>query len=115
MMACLASSIPLLTIQVDYVIQYTNASIPKTAGTAYVSGYIILLAVQYSWILVFGSDQSTFLGRLGSMMEYEDAVKNEERGFEPEFYSEKAIESRHSEPSSTTYNPAKKPLCKFES
>jgi hypothetical protein len=105
MLAFLASSIPLLTIQVDYVIQYTKANIPKTAATAYVSGYIILLAVQYSWVLVFGSDQSTFLGRLGSVME---PVRNEERGFEPEFYSEKP-ESRLSQPSAT-YNPTNKTL-----
>lgn len=112
-MAILASSIPLLTIQVDYVIQYTKANIPKSAATAYVSGYIILLAVQYSWILVFGSDQSTFLGRLGSIVDH-DTARNEGRGFEPKFYSEKTDESRLSPPSGATYNPANKTLCELK-
>lgn len=42
----LAVSIPLLTIQADYVIQYTQSSIPRDAANAYAAGYIILIIVQ---------------------------------------------------------------------
>lgn len=42
----LAASIPLLTIQVDYVIQYIKPSIPRDPANAYAAGYIILIIVQ---------------------------------------------------------------------
>lgn len=109
-MTFLASSIPLLTIQVDYVIQYTRSNIPKIPATAYVSGYIILLTVQYVWILVLGSDKSTFFGRLGHTEQAPVSHHHQEhqtQGFEPEFYSEKLNnESRQSQPSSATLNRA---------
>ncbi|CEP14448.1 hypothetical protein [Parasitella parasitica] len=101
MMTFLASSIPLLTIQVDYVIQYTKSNIPKIPATAYVSGYIILLTVQYMWVLVLGSDKSTFFGKLGHL----EQPQSQEQAFEPEFYSEKLHnESRQSQPNSATLN-----------
>lgn len=106
MMTILASSIPLLTIQVDYVIQYTKTNIPKIPATAYVSGYTILLIVQYMWVLVLGSDKSTFLGKLGHL-EQPSFQQQQQQGFEPEFYSEKLNnESKQSQPNSATLNRA---------
>ncbi|OBZ82967.1 High osmolarity signaling protein sho1 [Choanephora cucurbitarum] len=64
MVAVLASSIPMLTIQVDYVVQLTKTSIPSVPGNAYVSGYIILIIVHYAWLFVLGSEETTWLGRL---------------------------------------------------
>ncbi|CAO3634279.1 unnamed protein product [Mucor fragilis] len=115
MMTFLASSIPLLTIQVDYVIQYTKSNIPKIPATAYVSGYIILLTVQYTWILVLGSDKSTFFGRMGHMeqapLSHHHQQEHTTQGFEPEFYSEKLNnESRQSQLNSATLNRALYPL-----
>lgn len=111
MMTFLASSIPLLTIQVDYVIQYTKSNIPKIPATAYVSGYIILLTVQYTWILVLGSDKSTLFGRMGHMeqapLSHHHQQEHTTQGFEPEFYSEKLNnESRQSQLNSATLNRA---------
>lgn len=113
MMTFLASSIPLLTIQVDYVIQYTKSNIPKIPATAYVSGYIILLTVQYTWILVLGSDKSTFFGRMGHMEQaplshhHQQQQEHAAQGFEPEFYSEKLNnESRQSQLNSASLNRA---------
>ncbi|KAI7902694.1 uncharacterized protein BX663DRAFT_510156 [Cokeromyces recurvatus] len=65
MLAFLATSIPLLTVQIDAVMQFSRQSLPKIPANTYVSGYIILLIVQYVWILIFGSDASTFFGQLG--------------------------------------------------
>lgn len=49
MIALLTTSIPLLTIQIDYVLQYTNRSnIPKGPTNTYVVGYIVLVIVQVS-------------------------------------------------------------------
>jgi hypothetical protein len=89
MMTFLASSIPLLTIQVDYVVQYTKSNIPKMPAHAYVAGYIILLTIQYMWVLVIGSDSQTTLGRLGHIVADEVNVHH----IEPEFYSEKIMQS----------------------
>ncbi|CAO3623038.1 unnamed protein product [Mucor hiemalis] len=90
MLTFLAASIPLLTIQIDYVAQYTKPNIPKMPANAYVAGYIVLVIVQYLWILVIGSDESTRLGRLGSFQSKEPSPTNR---FEPEFYSEKMLQS----------------------
>ncbi|KAI8368103.1 uncharacterized protein BYT42DRAFT_521781 [Radiomyces spectabilis] len=60
----LASSIPLLTIQIDYVIQYNKPVSIKDSANAYAGGYIGLVVVQYLWVLVFGSDSQSRLGRL---------------------------------------------------
>ncbi|KAI8069860.1 uncharacterized protein B0P05DRAFT_551197 [Gilbertella persicaria] len=88
MMAVLASSIPLLTIQVDYVIQLTKAMVSKTpSANAYVSGYMILLVVHYAWIIVIGSDKTTWLGALGQA----EDIRNDCR-IEPEFFAEKTIQ-----------------------
>lgn len=97
MVAFLASSIPLLTIQIDYVIQYTKTNIPKVPASAYVSGYIILVIVQYMWILVIGSDDQTWLGQLGYHLP----------AFEPtnSYYSEKMDQSL---PSSAIMRPLRK-------
>ncbi|KAI8327613.1 hypothetical protein EDC96DRAFT_531523 [Choanephora cucurbitarum] len=70
MVAVLASSIPMLTIQVDYVVQLTKTSIPSVPGNAYVSGYIILIIVHYAWLFVLGSEETTWLGRLRESGDY---------------------------------------------
>ncbi|KAI9312823.1 hypothetical protein BX666DRAFT_1982290 [Dichotomocladium elegans] len=61
----LGASIPLLTIQVDYVVQYTKLSAPREPANAYAAGYVILICVQYMWIIVFGSDPDSSLGQWG--------------------------------------------------
>ncbi|GAA5805975.1 hypothetical protein HPULCUR_011502 [Helicostylum pulchrum] len=88
MVTFLASSIPLLTIQIDYVVQYTNPNIPKVPASAYAAGYIILVVIQYMWALVIGSDSKTRLGRLGYI-----STENVPSNYEPEFYSEKMLQS----------------------
>ncbi|KAI8993433.1 hypothetical protein BDB01DRAFT_902960 [Pilobolus umbonatus] len=72
--AFLASSIPLLTIQIDYVVQNDKPSLQKLYIHAYGVGYAIILIIQYSWILVLGSDKETFLGRLGYLPEEEKCL-----------------------------------------
>ncbi|CAO3687840.1 unnamed protein product [Rhizopus stolonifer] len=67
MMALLATSIPLLIIQIDYVIQYTRSFVPKGPATVYVAGYIVLVIMQYLWILIYGSKNTTFFGKLGKI------------------------------------------------
>ncbi len=93
MLTFLAASIPLLTIQIDYVVQYTKPNIPKMPANAYVAGYIVLVTVQYMWVLVIGSDKSTMLGKLGHMSSDSEDVPSSNNGFEPEFYSEKMLQS----------------------
>lgn len=87
----LAASIPLLTIQADYVIQYTTPSVPLDGANAYAAGYIILVCVQvmiqskksclaiinvrflvqYMWVVVFGSDPNSYFGMFGQIQEDE--------------------------------------------
>ncbi|KAI9491705.1 hypothetical protein BDB00DRAFT_977947 [Zychaea mexicana] len=67
----IAASIPLLTIQADYVIQYTKPSVPKDPANAYAAGYIILVFVQYLWVIVFGSDPNSYLGAFGRIVDDE--------------------------------------------
>ncbi|KAI9485642.1 MAG: hypothetical protein EXX96DRAFT_603940 [Benjaminiella poitrasii] len=92
MLAFLATSIPLLTVQVDTVMQFTKTSLPKVPANAYVCGYIMLLIVQYTWMLIFGSDPTTFFGQLG----YHSSEQNLTPSVSShEFYSEKKLsESR---------------------
>jgi hypothetical protein len=49
MVMFLASSIPLLTIQIDYVLQSNRPSMKKVAADIYAAGYIILVLVQVSF------------------------------------------------------------------
>ncbi|CAO3694836.1 unnamed protein product [Rhizopus microsporus] len=65
MMTLLATSVPLLTIQIDYVIQSSRSNLSRAPANTYTAGYIILIIMQYVWILIFGSDKSTFFGRWG--------------------------------------------------
>lgn len=95
MAAFLASSIPLLTIQIDYVVQYTKTNIPKIPASAYVAGYIILVTVQYMWLLVIGSDGQTWLGQLAYHPVYEPTT----------YYSEKMD---HALPSNAIMRPLRK-------
>lgn len=97
-MTILASSIPLLTIQIDYVFQYTKSNLPKMPANAYVAGYIILVTVQYMWVFVIGSESHTRLGRLGHITDEEESsatiagTEGTGGAFEPEFYSEKMMQ-----------------------
>ncbi|EIE75496.1 hypothetical protein RO3G_00200 [Rhizopus delemar RA 99-880] len=60
-----------------YRITYTNRSnIPKGPTNTYVVGYIVLVIVQYLWILIFGSSKSTFFGRLGQTDENSLMMEN---------------------------------------
>ncbi|KAI9020933.1 hypothetical protein CLU79DRAFT_888054 [Phycomyces nitens] len=62
----LAASIPLLTIQVDFVLHTQNSFDSKSLGAYYV-GYIVLLVTQYALVLVLGSESGSYLGQLGSI------------------------------------------------
>ncbi|KAI8364114.1 hypothetical protein BD560DRAFT_491387 [Blakeslea trispora] len=91
MVAVLASSVPMLTIQVDYVIQLTKTKISSAPGNAYVAGYIILLVVHYAWLFVLGSDETTWLGQLRGPGDYFKSSR-----VEPENIVEKAFQNESS-------------------
>ncbi|KAI7893399.1 uncharacterized protein EV154DRAFT_417114 [Mucor mucedo] len=66
-----------------YRLAYTKTSIPKVPASAYVAGYIMLVTVQYLWLLVIGSDRQTWLGQLAHHPVYEPTP----------YYSEKMDQS----------------------
>ncbi|ORY92247.1 hypothetical protein BCR43DRAFT_498045 [Syncephalastrum racemosum] len=72
----IGASIPLLTIQVDYVLQYTKPSVPRDPANAYAVGYVILIIVQYAWVVVFGSDPSSYFGQFGQISGAGEAVSS---------------------------------------
>ncbi|KAI8339977.1 hypothetical protein BC941DRAFT_392895 [Chlamydoabsidia padenii] len=81
----LAISIPLLTIQIDYVLQYSKpAQLNRMAANAYAAGYIGLVIIQYIWVLVIGSEPASYLGQLAH-----DHHSLQSSLVEPQFYSEK--------------------------
>ncbi|CAO3591752.1 unnamed protein product [Absidia cylindrospora] len=81
----LAISIPLLTMQIDYILQYSKpAQLNRMAANAYAAGYIGLVLIQYTWVLVLGSEPKSYLGQLA-----QDDHSMESSLVEPQFYSEK--------------------------
>jgi hypothetical protein len=85
MLTMLAISIPLLTIQIDYILQYSRpAQLNRMAANAYAAGYIGLVIIQYIWVLVIGSEPKSYLGQLAH-----DDHSMQSSLVEPQFYSEK--------------------------
>ncbi|KAI8342109.1 hypothetical protein BC941DRAFT_415386 [Chlamydoabsidia padenii] len=84
MLTLLAISIPLLTIQIDYIIQYSKpAQLNRIAANAYAAGYIGLVIIQYIWVLVLGSEPTSYLGQWA-----QDNQSLQSTSL-PHFYSEK--------------------------
>ncbi|ORZ09303.1 hypothetical protein BCR42DRAFT_396419 [Absidia repens] len=91
MLTMLAISIPLLTIQIDYILQYSKpAQLNRVAANAYAAGYIGLVIIQHIWVLVLGSEPQSYLGQL-----VQDNPAMSTSLVEPQFYSEK--QAHHSE------------------
>ncbi|KAI7885723.1 hypothetical protein K492DRAFT_156788 [Lichtheimia hyalospora FSU 10163] len=90
----LGASIPLLTIQVDYVIQYTKPTVPREPANAYAAGYIVLIIVQYMWVVVFGSDPSSYFGQFGALEQPPSLSTKDAGHHQPEtiVYGEKHLE-----------------------
>lgn len=65
MLTFLAISIPLLTIQIDYVLNYSKPNLlNRVAANAYAVGYIGLVIIQYIWVLAIGSEPTSYFGQL---------------------------------------------------
>ncbi|KAL0098261.1 hypothetical protein J3Q64DRAFT_1694649 [Phycomyces blakesleeanus] len=77
----LAASIPLLTIQVDFVL-HAHISFDNVSVGAYSIGYIVLLVTQYVLVIVLGSGSNSYLGRLGSI-DSNDSGSGSGSGFGP--------------------------------
>ncbi|KAI8063829.1 hypothetical protein BC940DRAFT_306946 [Gongronella butleri] len=85
MLTFLGISIPLVTIQIDYVLQYSKgAQLNRVAANSYVAGYIGLVIVQYIWVLVLGSEPRSYLGHFA-----QDDTSALSSIVEPHFYNEK--------------------------
>ncbi|CEG76445.1 hypothetical protein RMATCC62417_11341 [Rhizopus microsporus] len=62
-LAFLGASISLLTIQLDYI---TPASRVFGGGAgAFATGYIVLIIIQFLWVMIFGSDPESYIGQYG--------------------------------------------------
>lgn len=94
MLTLLAISIPLLTIQIDYILQYSKpAQLNRIAANAYAAGYIGLVIIQYIWVLVLGSEPKSYLGQLA-----QEDHSLQSSLIEPHFYStEKHVNSNDHE------------------
>ncbi|KAI9272557.1 hypothetical protein BY458DRAFT_474127 [Sporodiniella umbellata] len=107
MMALLSSSIPLLIIQIDYVIQYTRSFVPKGPANVYVAGYIILVIIQastntralkqYLWILIYGSKSTTFFGRLGNIRDMDEHMYYSEKMVPTSVILEEVVDKNHAD------------------
>ncbi|KAI7870452.1 hypothetical protein BDF14DRAFT_1774346 [Spinellus fusiger] len=78
MLTFLAISIPLLTLQIDFVLYLTLRT--QYAKMAYSVGYILIIVVQYLWVLMIGSDTSCYLGQLCS---YSPTIKTDSEKKDP--------------------------------
>ncbi|KAI9357729.1 hypothetical protein BD770DRAFT_456659 [Pilaira anomala] len=60
----LASSIAMLTHQLDYALPTTKfVNQYKGGAGAYASGYVILIVIQFLWVIVFGSESDSYFGK----------------------------------------------------
>ncbi|KAI9481358.1 MAG: hypothetical protein EXX96DRAFT_566403 [Benjaminiella poitrasii] len=60
----LAASIAMVTYQLDYVLPASKFTLSyKSGASAYAVGYIILMITQFVWIIVFGSETESRLGK----------------------------------------------------
>ncbi|KAI9253183.1 hypothetical protein BY458DRAFT_522367 [Sporodiniella umbellata] len=62
-LAFLGASIALLTVQLDFLVP--SARVYKGAFGAYAAGYILLIMIQFIWVMLFGSDPESSIGRYG--------------------------------------------------
>ncbi|RCI05741.1 hypothetical protein CU098_013640 [Rhizopus stolonifer] len=54
----LAASISMVTYQIDFVLPVTKFTAGYRSGaSAYAAGYIILMIIQFLWVIVFGSEK----------------------------------------------------------
>ncbi|ORX58845.1 hypothetical protein DM01DRAFT_1405465 [Hesseltinella vesiculosa] len=91
MLSFLAISIPLLTIQIDFVLQYSKSSqLNHVASNCYAAGYIGLAVIQYIWVLVLGSEPRSYLGHFA-----QDDSSAVSSIVEPHFYNEKMHLDNH--------------------
>ncbi|KAI9270254.1 hypothetical protein EDC94DRAFT_598580 [Helicostylum pulchrum] len=64
MLTFLATSIAMITSQLDYALPTTKFVVQYKAGAgAYAAGYIILIIIQFLWVLVFGSEADSYFGK----------------------------------------------------
>ncbi|KAI9301126.1 hypothetical protein BJ944DRAFT_291180 [Cunninghamella echinulata] len=97
MLTFLAISIPLLTIQIDYILNYSKPNlINRVAANAYAVGYIGLVIIQYIWVLALGSEPTSYFGQLAQeelpSMQHHNQLNHHVSFEEPSqhhFYSEK--------------------------
>ncbi|KAF1800529.1 hypothetical protein V8B55DRAFT_1535285 [Mucor lusitanicus] len=60
----LAASIAMLTLQLDYALPTVKFSFGYRGGAgAYAAGYIILIMIEFLWVIVFGSEPESYVGR----------------------------------------------------
>ncbi|KAG1049897.1 hypothetical protein G6F43_007801 [Rhizopus delemar] len=62
-LAFLGASISLLTFQLDSIVPISR--LIGGGSSAYASGYIILIIIQFIWVMIFGSDPESFVGQYG--------------------------------------------------
>lgn len=61
----LAASIAMLTAQLDFSLPVAKFSSAYRGGAgAYAAGYIILIIIEFLWVIVFGSEPESYIGRL---------------------------------------------------
>ncbi|CEP16031.1 hypothetical protein [Parasitella parasitica] len=59
----LAASIAMLTLQLDYALPTTKFTPGYRNGAgAYAAGYIILIIIEFLWVIVFGSEPESYIG-----------------------------------------------------
>ncbi|KAG0756263.1 hypothetical protein G6F16_011440 [Rhizopus arrhizus] len=62
-LAFLGASISLLTFQLDSIVPISR--LIGGGSSAYAAGYVILIIIQFIWVMVFGSDPESFVGQYG--------------------------------------------------
>ncbi|CAO3677414.1 unnamed protein product [Rhizopus stolonifer] len=62
-LAFLGASISLLTFQLDFIVPRSRFF--EGGSSAYAAGYTILIIIQFVWVMIFGSDPESYIGRYG--------------------------------------------------
>ncbi|KAI7896629.1 uncharacterized protein EV154DRAFT_491667 [Mucor mucedo] len=62
----LAASLSMLTYQLDYALPTSKFKSQYKGGAGvYAAGYIILIIIQFLWVIVFGSESDSYFGQFG--------------------------------------------------